>query len=87
MSGALSMAVAAFTLTALALTVVAILAWRRSRSARMALLSLGFGWFAASGLVSSVGLFRGLDAVDLLMWQSIFAALGLVTIYLAAAKR
>lgn len=87
MSGTLSLAVAAYTLTALALTFVAGLAWWRSRRARMALLATGFGLFALGGLVTSYGIFRSLDIVDLLTWQMVFSALGLVTIYLAAVKR
>ncbi|MBW3583478.1 MAG: hypothetical protein KY455_10310 [Euryarchaeota archaeon] len=87
MSGTLSIAVAAYTLTALALTFVAGLAWWRSRRTRMALLGTGFGWFAVGGIVASYGIFRGFAVVDLLTWQVVLSALGLVTIYLAAVKR
>lgn len=83
----LNVAVAAFTLTAGALSVLGTLAWRRSEHAKLGLLALGFTWFALAGLVSSWWLFtrEGLDTLFTIHVS--LAALGLLTIYVATVKR
>lgn len=87
MSQLLSFAAAAHTLVALAVLALALIAWRRSGSARQGLLSAAFAWFAAAGVTTSVWLFssadtRGLLMVDLALWTC-----GLLTLYFAAVKR
>lgn len=74
-------------LVATVLTVLAALAWRRSRRGRIGLLTLGFGLVAAAGAITAYGLFSGMDAVDLLAYQSALVAAGLLTVYFAAVKR
>lgn len=83
----LNVAVAAFTLTALALTGLGALAWRRSGQARIGGLSLGFGFFAVAGIVSAVWLFTSEDLERLLTVHLAVTALGLLAIYAAAVKR
>ena len=51
--------VAAVTVFALALAVIAFLSWRRAQNARLALLGVAFGVFAAKGLFLSVALLVG----------------------------
>lgn len=87
MSLALNLAVAAFTLTALALTLLGALAWRRSGQARIGGLAAGFGLFAVAGLLTSWWLFAREDLEALLTIHTAITALGLLTIYLAAVKR
>lgn len=83
----LNLAVAAFTLTAIALTVLAAIGWRRSGQARMGGLTAGFGLFAVAGLVTAVWLFTREDLARLLTVHAAITAAGLLTIYLAAVKR
>lgn len=83
----LNLAVAAFTLTAIALTALGALAWRRSGQARIGGLAAGFGFFALAGLVSSWWLFAREDLQTLLTIHAAITAAGLLTIYLAAVKR
>lgn len=83
----LNAVVAAFTLTAIVLFALGVLAWRRAESAKIALLALGFGWFAAAGLVSSWWLFAREDLQTLLTIHVALGTVGLVTIYVAAVKR
>lgn len=87
LSLALNLSVAAFTLTAAALTVLGAIAYRRSGQARIAGLAAGFGLFALAGLVSAVWLFTREDLETLLSLHTAITAAGLVTIYLAAVKR
>ncbi|MHB8634597.1 MAG: hypothetical protein ACYDBQ_11670 [Thermoplasmatota archaeon] len=83
----LNAAVALLTLEALALALLGLLSWRRSRRARQAWLAGGFALFAGSGAATAYGLFHGAAAVDLLAWQSAGCAAGLALLYLAAVKR
>lgn len=83
----LNLSVATFTLTAVALTGLGVLAWRRSGQARIGMLSLGFGWFAIAGVLASWWLFTREDLQTLLTVHTAVMALGLLTIYIAAVKR
>lgn len=87
LSTVLNVAVAAFTLTAAALTVLGAIAYRRSGQARVGGLAAGFGLFAIAGVVSAVWLFTREDLETLLTIHISVTALGLVTIYVAAVKR
>lgn len=87
MSILLNLAVAAFTLTAIALTVLGVLAWRRSGQARIGGLAAGFGFFALAGVITSWWLFAREDLETLLAVHTAITALGLITVYLAAVKR
>lgn len=87
MTTILNVALAAFTLTALALTIVGAAAWWRSRRARTGILALGFGWFTLAGVTSSAWLFTREQLVPLLTLHLALSSLGLLTIYLASVKR
>lgn len=87
MSALLSLATAAYTVTSLALTALAALAWRRSGTTRHALLTGAFALFALSGIVASVWLFRTDDALGVLAFQMAAGTLALTLLYLAVVKR
>mgnify|MGYP006266639025 CR=1 FL=1 len=72
--------IAAVTVFSLALAVIAFLAWRRARNARLALLGIAFGVFAAKGLFLSVALLDGWQ--DLAQLLVISAAFDLVILAL-----
>lgn len=52
-----NVATAALVVVALAMTVIALRAWRESRSEKVLLLAMGFGFFLLKGLLLAVGLF------------------------------
>lgn len=83
----LNAAVGAFTLTALALTVLGALGWHRSRRTKTGVLAIGFGFFAAAGLLSSWWLFNREDLATLLTLHVLLTSAGLLTIYIASVKR
>ncbi|MGB0652993.1 MAG: hypothetical protein ACPGQL_07310 [Thermoplasmatota archaeon] len=87
MSSLLNASAAVLSLVALAVTLLAFLGWRRSGLGKQLLLALGFGCFAAAGIVTSIGLFRGTSEVTLLTWQTLLAAVGVFMVYVAAVKR
>lgn len=78
---------ALLALGGLALTVLSLLAWRRSRRGRHGFLAAGFACFAGAGMVTSVGLFSGANPLSLLAQQSAASAAGLFLIYLASVKK
>jgi hypothetical protein len=78
---------ALLALGGLALTVLSLIAWRRSRRGRHGFLAAGFACFAVAGAVTSIGLFSGAEPLALLGQQSLAAAAGLFMIYLASVKR
>lgn len=83
----LNLALSAFTLTALVLTVLGAIAYRRSRQVRIAGLAAGFGLFALAGVLSALWLFTREDLTTLLTFHTAITAAGLLTIYVAAVKR
>lgn len=87
MTAALNFAFAAFTMTALALTIVGVASWRRARTPRLAVLAAGFAWFALAGLTGSAWLFTQDELAPLLTMHVALSSLGLLTIYLATVKR
>lgn len=87
MSTALNVAVAAYALTALALAVLGVLGWRRSRRTKIGVLAAGFGLFAAGGLLAAWWLFAREDLETLLTLHLGLGAAGLLTVYVATVKR
>lgn len=87
MSAALNLAFAVFTVTALALSIVGVVSWRRARTPRLAVLAAGFSCFALAGLTGSAWLFTQDELAPLLTMHVALSSLGLLTIYLAAVKR
>ncbi len=87
MSTLLNAAAAILTIGALVLTVLAALAWHRSRAGRLALLAGGFGLFAAAGLSTSAGLFSNASLQGMLTVQTTLTAAGVFVVYLAAVKK
>lgn len=87
MTTLLNVAVAAFTLTAIALTILGFLSWRRSKRTKLGVVALGFGWFAAAGLLASWWLFSREDLETLFTIHAALSAAGLLTIYLATVRR
>lgn len=83
----LNVAVALFTLTALALTGLGALGWHRSRRPKTGVLTLGFSFFAMAGLLSSWWLFNREDLTTLLTLHVLLTGAGLLTIYIASVKR
>ncbi|MCI4357710.1 MAG: hypothetical protein L3J95_05035 [Thermoplasmata archaeon] len=70
------------------LGVLAIAAWRRAPSRRMALVAGGFWLIAIQGVVVGVGLFTtGLDAPTLLAISAAFEAALLVVLFVATLVR
>jgi apolipoprotein N-acyltransferase len=76
---ALNVALAALTVTALALSVLGALAWRRSGRTKMGVLAVGFGWFALAGLLASWWLFARENLETLLTLHTALSAAGLLT--------
>lgn len=87
MTTLLNVATAAFAVTALALTVLGVLAWRRSRRPKTGLLAAGFALFAAAGGLAAWWLFAREDLETLLAIHLALTAAGLIAIYVAAVKR
>lgn len=87
MTTLLNVVVAAFTLTSIALTGLGVLAWRRTGRTKMSLLALGFGWFAAGGVLASWWLFARENLEALLTIHVGLSAVGLLTIYVATIKQ
>jgi apolipoprotein N-acyltransferase len=83
----LNVAVAASTLIAMALLVIGLLGWRRSRRPKTLILATGFGWFALAGLLSTWWIFTQDDLETLLTIYIGLSAVGLLTIYYASVKR
>lgn len=83
----LSLAVAAYSATALLLAAVAVRAWRRSGSRKVLLLALAFAAFLAKGLLFSVALFRTTDWRDLLLPGLALDVAGLALLYGAVLRR
>jgi len=74
--------VAAVTVIALALTIIAILAWRRVRDLRLLLLAGGFALFFAKGVVLTTALFlTGLNLAELFIISSTFDLMILALFY------
>lgn len=70
------------------LTALAGLAYRRSSSPRMALVTTGFGLIAIQGVVVGVGLFTGgWDLATLLLLCAAFEAALLVVLFIATLVR
>ena len=73
---------AAVSVFALALTVIAILAWRRSRDARLLFLGAAFSLFFAKSLLLTVALFVGdSDLVTLFLVSAVFDLVILALFY------
>jgi hypothetical protein len=67
---------------ALALTAIAILAWRRSRDSRLLFLGAAFSVFFVKGLILSVALFVGdSDLVTLFLFSAVFDLVILALFY------
>lgn len=79
--------IAFVTVVALALSVVTFVAWKRDRRPRFAFLALAFALFAVKGILLSLGLWRGEDAVRLLASGSALDAGFLAVLYVALVKR
>jgi len=82
-----NIATASLTVFALALTLIALRAWRFSGSRKVLLLAAGFALFFAKGLVLSLGLFVVPDWEELLLPSVLFDLSILTVFYLAALKR
>lgn len=87
MTTLLNAAVAAFTLTAFALTWLGTRGWWRSRRPKTGVLAVGFAFFALAGAVATWWLFAREDLTQLLTLHVALTSAGLVTIYLASVKR
>lgn len=87
MSTLLNVAVAAFTLTALALTILGLVSWRRASRGKLGVVTLGFACFAVAGGLASWWLFAREDLETLLTIHVALSAIGLLTIYIATVKR
>lgn len=87
MSTLLNAGVAAGAVLATLLAVLGFIAYRRSRSPRLALLALGFAAFASGSLATSWWLFRGQDVENAFGIHVVASAVGLLLVYLAAVKR
>ena len=73
---------AALTVFALALTVIAVLAWRRARDVHLLLLTAAFTLFFVNGLVLTVALFAGWqDLAQLLIFSAGFDLVILALFY------
>jgi hypothetical protein len=83
----LSAGAAVFTAVALLLTLVALRAWRHSRSRKVLLLALAFAAFLAKGLLLSVGLFATADWRTLVLPALLLDTAGLLLLYGAALRR
>lgn len=87
MSTLLNVGVAAGAVLSTLLAVLGLVAWRRSRSPRLALLALGFSAFAVGSLATTWWLFRGQDVENAFAIHVLASAVGLLLVYLAAVKR
>ena len=87
MDALLSLAVAAYSATALLLAAVALRAWRRAQSRKVLLLALAFAAFLAKGLLFSAALFRTTDWRDLLLPGLALDVTGLALLYGAVLRR
>lgn len=83
----LNVAVAAFTLTALALALLGWRGWTRSRRPKTGVLAVGFTFFLVAGAIASWWLFNREDLTTLLTLHLLLNSAGLLTIYLASVKR
>lgn len=73
---------AAVSVFALALTVIAVLAWRRSRDARLLFLGAAFSLFFVKSLILTVALFAGAsDLVTLFLVSAVFDLVILALFY------
>lgn len=77
----------AFTVVALALTLVALRAWRHARSPKTLLLALGFGLFLTKGIILSVGLFYSGQWEDQLLLPGLLLDLGALSLFYLAILR
>jgi hypothetical protein len=75
---------AALTVFALALTLVALRAWRHTRSPKILLLTVGFGLFFIKGVVISVLLFREVAWEESVFLPSLLLDLVILAVFYAA---
>ncbi len=81
-----SAAIAWTTVLSLALLVVALLAYRRAREARILLISSAFGLFFVKNLILTYMLFSA-ESGNLLLYSSLFDTAILLSFYVALFRR
>ena len=82
-----NVATAGVTMLALAMLVVALRAWRYSGSSKVLLLSIGFGFFFAKGVVATIAIFQVPGGLGPYFWWLLLTDLAILGAFYAAALR